>query len=331
MPLDLPGSCPWGPARCLLLWGPAWCLLFCGLGICLSLIGRLNRTPGSVKGKSAGEMKPKPRVLVLRAPGTNCDVETAFAFQLAGAIAERVHVNRLLENPPLLDSYQILCIPGGFSYGDDIAAGRILATQLRLHLAEVLHDFSNKDRLILGICNGFQVLLRAELLFPPEPELGIPATLTWNDSGRFEDRWVYLRVTGRECVFLRNIQTLYLPIAHAEGKFVARDEQTLKKLEASGQLVLRYTLPPGRPSEEMVQSRNGLDQDLAAPIPFPHNPNGSQANVAGVCDITGRVFGLMPHPERHIDPTHHPRWTRGEAGPEGDGLQIFRNAVEYFR
>lgn len=282
-------------------------------------------------------MSIKPRVLVLRAPGTNCDVETAFAFQLAGAIADRVHVNRLLENPRLLDTYQILCIPGGFSYGDDIAAGRILATQLRLHLGEVLQEFCAKDRLILGICNGFQVLLKAGLLFPPEPELGIPATLTWNDSGRFEDRWVYLRVTGRECVFLRNIDRLYLPVAHAEGKFVARDQETLKKLEATGQLVLRYALPPIRQLADTLQAKETLPgrhqpgEDFAVPIPFPHNPNGSQANVAGVCDRSGRVFGLMPHPERHIDPTHHPRWTRGEARPEGDGLQIFRNAVEYFQ
>ncbi|MCS7239347.1 MAG: phosphoribosylformylglycinamidine synthase I [Thermoguttaceae bacterium] len=271
-------------------------------------------------------MGTKPRVLVLRAPGTNCDVETAYAFEVAGAVAERVHVARLLESPQLLRNYQILCIPGGFSYGDDIAAGRILATQLRVHLGEVLAEFCSRDRLVLGICNGFQVLLKAGLLVAPRPEAGIPATLTWNDTGRFEDRWVYLRVVGEKCVFLRGIDRMYLPVAHAEGKFLCRDEATLRQLEAAGQLVLRYALPPcrqGLGGGSLVANQTGL-------IPFPYNPNGSQGNVAGMCDETGRIFGLMPHPERHIDPTHHPRWTRGEAGPEGDGLRIFRNAVEYF-
>jgi phosphoribosylformylglycinamidine synthase len=260
-------------------------------------------------------------------------VETAFAFEQAGAIADRVHVARLLENPHRLQDYQILCIPGGFSYGDDIAAGRILATQLRVHLSEVLTEFCSQDRLILGICNGFQVLLKAGLILPPEPEAGIPATLTWNNSGRYEDRWVYLRVTGRDCVFLRGIEGLYLPVAHAEGKFVARDPETLRRLETSGQLVLRYCLPPevSRRQETPQNAAHAPDwEEFSRPVPFPWNPNGSDANVAGVCDATGRIFGLMPHPERFIDPTQHPRWTRGEARPEGDGLQLFRNAVQYF-
>lgn len=274
-------------------------------------------------------MAAKPRVLVLRAPGTNCDVETAFAFEKAGGIAERIHVLRLVENPHLLRQYQILCIPGGFSYGDDIAAGRILATQLRIHLRETLADFCQQDRLILGICNGFQVLLKAGLLIPPQDEVGVPATLTWNDSGRFEDRWVYLRVVNDKCVFLRGIEQLYLPIAHAEGKFVARDAQSLRELNARGLLVLRYCYPPvGCPPNSRPEVVTGHDPEPI--IPFPYNPNGSQANVAGMCDETGRIFGLMPHPERHIDPTQHPRWTRGDAGAEPDGLKIFRNAVEYF-
>ncbi len=274
-------------------------------------------------------MDAKPRVLVLRAPGTNCDVETAFAFQMAGAIPERVHVLRLVENPRLLYKYQILCLPGGFSYGDDIAAGRILATQLRIHLGEVLQDFCQKDKLILGICNGFQVLLKAGLLTPPEGELGVPATLTWNDSGRFEDRWVYLRVVNEKCVFLRGIKRLYLPIAHAEGKFITRHAEWFCRLEAAGLLVLRYALPP-HGSQEDLSAAEASYEGSERELPFPFNPNGSQGNVAGMCDITGRIFGLMPHPERYIDPTQHPRWTRGEAGKEGDGLKVFRNAVEYF-
>ncbi|HID76246.1 MAG TPA: phosphoribosylformylglycinamidine synthase I [Planctomycetaceae bacterium] len=258
-----------------------------------------------------------PRVLVLRAPGTNCDVETAFAFQLAGARAELVHINRLLENPSLLLRYQILCIPGGFSYGDDVAAGKILAVQIQHHLAEGVNRFKQAGKLILGICNGFQVLLKSGVLLEPDPRAGLPATLTWNDSGRFEDRWVYLGVQSSRCVFLQQIQRMYLPVAHAEGKFVARDEATLGRLQAADQLVLRY------------QTRDG--QDAPHQVPYPDNPNGSMANVAGVCDPTGRVLGLMPHPERHIHPTHHPRWSRGEASSEGDGMQLFRNAVAYFR
>jgi len=259
-----------------------------------------------------------PRVLILRAPGTNCDEETAFAFEQAGAEAERVHINRLLEKPALADEYQILCIPGGFSYGDDVAAGRILANQIQHHLVEHLARFKDQGKLILGICNGFQVLIKSGLLLEPDPVDGPPATLTWNDSGRYEDRWVRLGVRGSKCVFLRGIERMYLPVAHAEGKFVARDEKVLERLRQEGQLAIFYLRLSGeRPDED-------------GPVPYPDNPNGSMANAAAVCDLTGRVLGLMPHPERHIDPTQHPRWTRGEARHPGDGLAVFGNAVEYF-
>jgi phosphoribosylformylglycinamidine synthase len=261
-----------------------------------------------------------PRVIILRAPGTNCDFETAFAFQSAGARAERVHVNRILEQPERLGDYQIMCLPGGFSYGDDIAAGRILGNQIRHHLAEHLREFREAGKLILGICNGFQVLIKSGVLLDTTPPTaagnGSPrATLTWNDSGKFEDRWVYLAVDGQKSVFLQGITSMYLPVAHAEGKFVARDGNALQELDAGGQLVLRYR-------------SDGQGGD--ASVPYPLNPNGSQRDVAGVCDATGRVLGLMPHPERHIDPTQHPRWTRGEAADPADGLAVFVNAVKYF-
>ncbi len=264
---------------------------------------------------------PSPRVLILRAPGTNCDEETAFAFESAGAVAERVHVNRLIENPSLKDRYQILCVPGGFSYGDDIAAGRILATRLRRHLAEMVEQFAHGagDRLVLGICNGMQVLMRLGVLTEnAADDQSAPATLTWNDHGRFEDRWVNLAVDKTPCVFLRQIERMYLPMAHAEGKFVAANEQVLSRLKDAGRLALRYCEgPDGAVTDEV--------------LPFPANPNGAQCNVAGVCDETGRVFGLMPHPERHIDPTQHPTWTRRQSQPEfGDGLAIFKNAVSWF-
>jgi len=247
---------------------------------------------------------PTPNVLILRAPGTNCDAETAFAFEQAGAKTETLHINRLLEKPALFQQFQILCIPGGFSYGDDLGSGRILGNQMLHHLVNEMLRFKADGKLIFGICNGFQVLMKSPVLLEHDAAKGPAATLTLNDCGRYQDRWVRLETRGAKCVFLAGIERMYLPVAHAEGKFVARDAETLRQLEAAGQLVLRYH--------------------------HADNPNGSLADVAGVCDATGRVLGLMPHPERHIDPTQHPRWTRGEAGSVGDGLQVFVNAVDYF-
>ncbi|MGA2062907.1 MAG: phosphoribosylformylglycinamidine synthase I [Thermoguttaceae bacterium] len=258
---------------------------------------------------------PTANVVILRAPGTNCDMETAFAFEQAGAKTETLHINRLLEKPDLFERYQILCIPGGFSFGDDIAAGRIFGNLMQHHLAEQLEKFKAEGKLILGICNGFQVLMKSPVLLESDREKGPAATLTLNDSGRYEDRWVRLETKSTKCVFLKGIERMYLPVAHAEGKFVARDEETLRHLDSAGQLVLRY----------VSQQAGGTGS-----VQFPDNPNGSQADVAGVCDSTGRVLGLMPHPERHIDPTQHPRWTRGETNSAGDGLQVFINAVRYF-
>ncbi len=271
----------------------------------------------------------RPNVLILRAPGTNCDRETAFAFETAGATTEAIHINRLLESPRALDRFQILCIPGGFSFGDDVAAGQILAVQMRHHLAGFLSEFKAAGKLILGICNGFQVIIKSGILLDDEPSPsseipGPPATLTYNDSGKYEDRWVQTTVASDKCVFLRGIEQMYLPVAHGEGKFIARDRASLNRLASAGQLALRYS---PRVSAR-VSSEGGAEGEGI--LPFPDNPNGSMANVAGVCDTTGRVLGLMPHPERHIDPTHHPRWTRDEAGEVGDGLQIFINAVRFF-
>jgi phosphoribosylformylglycinamidine synthase subunit PurQ / glutaminase len=264
----------------------------------------------------------QPRVLILRAPGTNCDAETAHAFSLARGRPDIVHVNRLLERPALLNDYQILCFPGGFSYGDDIASGRILASQLRRHLAEPLVKFRDSGKLILGICNGFQVLIQSGLLLADDELLGPPATLAWNASGKFEDRWIRLRADASKCVFLSGIERLYLPVAHGEGRVAVRSGENLTQLERAGQLALRYA----------ASSRREHRRSDAPPaiLPYPENPNGSTADIAGICDPTGRVFGLMPHPERYVDPTQHPRWTRGEAQTPGEGLRVFANAVAYF-
>ena len=168
----------------------------------------------------------RPRILVLRAPGTNCDEETAHAFSLAGGEPERWHINRLLEEPGRVADYQVLCVPGGFSYGDDIAAGRILGNQMQHHLAGVLEEFRAAGKLILGVCNGFQILLKTNLLVAPD-ENGATATLTLNDSGKFEARWVRLSVEPNRCVFLQGIREIELPVAHAEGKFVVRDAENI--------------------------------------------------------------------------------------------------------
>lgn len=254
-----------------------------------------------------------PRVLVLRAPGANCDAEAQFACERAGAIAERVHVNRLRAQPKLLHGYQVLVIPGGFTYGDDVAAGKILANQLAHFLADAIRKFRDSEKFILGICNGFQVLLKAGLLLQPDDE-GPLATLAHNVAGKFEDRWIYLQATAGKCPFLKGCQRLYLPVAHGEGNFVTREPWILKGLEQSGQVVLRYTNKDGNPATG-----------------YPENPNGSQADIAGICDVSGHVLGLMPHPERHVLPTQHPRWTREGLADEGDGLRLFRNAVEHFQ
>ncbi|RPH97102.1 MAG: phosphoribosylformylglycinamidine synthase I [Calditrichaeota bacterium] len=253
------------------------------------------------------------KVLVLRAAGSNCDQETKFAFDLVGAQADLVHINRLLEGSVSLSSYQILAIPGGFTYGDDISAGKVLANQLKFKLADMLHQFYMQDKLIIGICNGFQVLVKAGLLPKVDLEAEPSVTLTFNDSGKFEDRWVSLRVNESPSVFTRGSKSqVYFPVAHAEGKFVLRNSEILAELHKNKQIVFQYVSPTG-----------------GAAV-YPDNPNGSTLDIAGICDPTGRVMGLMPHPERHVDPTNHPQWTRRGLASEGDGVAIFRSAVQYF-
>ncbi|MBN1766720.1 MAG: phosphoribosylformylglycinamidine synthase I [Sedimentisphaerales bacterium] len=251
-------------------------------------------------------------VLVLRAAGTNCDQETCFAFEQAGATARTVHVNRLIAEPKLLHDYQILVVPGGFSYGDDVAAGRILANQLIHHFRDMVREFIDADKLVLGICNGFQVLVKSGLLPGGNHNgNGLNTTITYNDSGKFEDRWVWLEPGTDKCVFITPGRRIYLPIAHGEGKVCFAEDTVLEQVKQQGQVAFRYV------------DRDGRFGD------YPVNPNGSIDHIAGLCDATGRVMGLMPHPERFIHKTHHPRWTR-EPIEDPDGLTIFQNAVNYF-
>lgn len=267
-----------------------------------------------------------PTFCVLRAPGTNCDVETAHAFELAGGRADRVHLFRLLENPALLRDYQGLCIPGGFSYGDDIGSGVIFSRQLQYRLSDSLAEFLQQDRLVLGICNGFQVLLKSGILpngteqFPPSREEPPQATLTWNLNGKYTALWVNLKVRASENAFLRGIDEIELPIAHAEGRIAVSDPAVADDWRERGQIALTY-YPLGGES---------AGSDSGELLPYPVNPNGSFANIAGLGDPTGRVLGLMPHPERFLFATQHPQWTRKNLRGDGKGLELFRNAVGYF-
>ena len=252
----------------------------------------------------------KVRTLVLRAPGTNCDAETAFAFEQAGAEVSSVHVNQLIRSEQRLSDYQIMVIPGGFTYSDDIAAGKVLANELRLRLGEGIPRFIEDGGLILGICNGFQVLVKAGILPTPAKDKPSLLTLMTNDSGRFECRWVHLRVNEKSsCVFTQGLDRMYLPVAHAEGKVVA-DSRVLPELD----VVLYY-----------------IDEHGNIEAGYPYNPNGSVGNIAGIGDASGRIFALMPHPERYIRGTQHPQWTRLGAKQYGDGFQIFLNAVKWVR
>ena len=250
----------------------------------------------------------KVKTLILRAPGTNCDVETAFAFERAGAQVDLVHVGELIRRQKSLSNYQIMVIPGGFIYGDDISAGRILANELRLKLGDEIKKFIDDGRLILGICNGFQVLVKAGMLPKSKGENLQSLTLAGNDSGKFECRWVYLRVNKTSpCIFTRGIDLMYLPVAHGEGKVV---------------------IEPGA-LEELDVALYYADETGNIQASYPHNPNGSVNNIAGICDATGRIFALMPHPERFIRWTQHPRWTREPRRDYGDGFRVFLNAVEW--
>jgi phosphoribosylformylglycinamidine synthase I len=266
------------------------------------------------------------KVLVLTGYGLNCDLETAYAFEHAGAIAHRVHINRLVAHEIPLDEFQIIVFGGGFSWGDDHGAGVLHAVRFRTHIGENLFRFIDQGNLVLGICNGFQTLVNLGLL----PGIGGDYTtrsvaLTYNDCGNFRDDWVTLRLNDKSpCVFTRGMDIAEMPVRHGEGKFYT-EEKTLKTLIQNQQVVAQYADRAGNLADGK----------------FPENPNGSVLDIAGICDETGRVFGLMPHPEAYNHYTNHPDWTRekelrkrkGEAVDKGPtpGIRMFQNAVEYLR
>lgn len=256
----------------------------------------------------------KARICILLAPGINCDHETAYAVELAGGIPVRCHINDMILGRIDIDAFHGLVIPGGFAFGDDIASGKILGNKLKYLLWPTIENFIAEGKPILGICNGFQVMAKMGLL--PGFDLDYRTqriTLTFNASNRFEDRWIHLMPEpSSPCIFTKNIERiLALPIRHGEGRLLTADEVALKRLEDGAHVALRYV------------DKNGISGV------YPVNPNGSVNDIAGICDDTGLLFGLMPHPEAFVRNTQHPQWTRQTLAREGDGLSIFRNMIEY--
>lgn len=243
----------------------------------------------------------KVRVLVLRTAGINCDAELVTAWEMAGAEADLLHINEIVGPGASrrFDDYAILAIPGGFAFGDDLGAGKLMANELLFRLKEPFRRFVESGRPVLGVCNGFQVLAKAGLFG------GL--TLLPNTSRKFECRWVHLQAEDNNSLFLRGIERLYLPVAHGEGRVELSEDE-----KPHAQVLLRYADPEG---------------DTGAG--YPWNPNGSFGNIAGVTNSSGTVFGLMPHPERFVSAYQHPQWTRLNLTGEGEGLKIFQNAVEY--
>ena len=276
----------------------------------------------------SAEMK-QVKALVLAGYGLNCDYETDYTLKMAGAESHRVHINELIKgeatgHTEVLQDYHILVFDGGFSWGDDHGAGVLLASRFKCNLGDHIEEFIAAGKLIIGICNGFQALVNLGLL----PGFGgnykaREVALTFNDCGNFRDDWVYLKALKSSCVFTKGIKTIELPVRHGEGKFFA-PTRIIERLFHDSQVVFQYATSEGKPAR----------------VKFPYNPNGSLRDIAGICDPTGRVLGLMPHPEGFNHFTNHPNWTRrkeelkrqGLSIPEeGLGVRIFRNGVTYLR
>jgi len=257
-----------------------------------------------------------PKVLVLRAPGINCERETHHAFARAGGTPEFVHIRQLLAAPERLDRFAIVAVPGGFSYGDDISSGRVLAQEMKARLGDRILRFVERGGLVLGICNGFQVLVRLGLLPCTRGRLEEEVTLTHNLSNHYECRWVTLRTEKSRCTFLPAGLTLRWPAAHGEGRLIARDATLQRLLLDEGYAAVRYVDETGQPTEK-----------------YPQNPNGAPLGFAGLTNATRRVRGVMPHPDGSYLPTHMPSWRRallerGELPLDGDGMVVFREMVK---
>jgi phosphoribosylformylglycinamidine synthase len=271
-------------------------------------------------------MSRKVKSIVITGNGTNCEMEMAHACRLAGSdVVDIVHISMLLYGETSLDDYHFLNLPGGFLDGDDLGSAKAGANRI-LHAkvkgrGENLYDqfarFIEQGKLILGVCNGFQLLVKLGMLPGFDGDYrNQTTTLTFNDSGRFEDRWINLRVnTDSPCIFTKKMTGIYLPVRHGEGKFVTKNKDILERLHRGHQVVVQYS-----------------DEDfMDATMDYPANPNGAIDAIAGICNETGRIFGLMPHPEAYLHRTNHPRWTREDLPEEGMGLAIFKNAIDFIR
>ena len=256
----------------------------------------------------------KPKALILLTAGTNCDSETEYALNLAGTTAERVHINDFIAGKNKLQNYQILALPGGFSFGDDIAAGKVMANKMKFKLRDQIAEFVNAKKPIIGICNGFQVLVKLGFLPDIHQNQEQETTLAISDIGKFQNRWVYLKPNPMSpSIFTKGIEKpIYLPIAHGEGRFIAKNKTIRETINKKNMIVFQYCDEKGSPTQES-------------------NPNGSEYNIAGICNEEGTILGMIPHPDRYISKFQHPRWTRENLPEEGDGLVLFRNAVNYVK
>ena len=264
-----------------------------------------------------------PKALIITGYGINCEEETALCFEKAGAKSEIVHINDIIDSSKKLNNYQIMAFPGGFSYGDDTGSGNALANKIKNNLNDDILNFAQEDKLIIGICNGFQILSNLGLVPATDLKFGErQAALMHNRTARFECHWIHLKNNSSKCIWTKDIEQIHLPIAHGEGNFYTNDE-TLEKMKADDQIVFRYVKPDGSAANQKL----------------PHNPNGAMEDIAGVCDPSGRILGMMPHPERFNSFTNENGWElkkeklirEGKDLPtDGAGLKLFQNAVNYF-
>lgn len=252
------------------------------------------------------------KTCIITGYGINADDELKKAFELTGSDVRKIHINDLIRNPELFGTYHIIGFPGGFSFGDHIGSGKVFASLFKKKLKHALDEFIASGKLVIGICNGFQVLVKMGILPNLSGNWTQEVSLIHNDSGKFEDRWVRLKINSESpCVWTKGITELEVPVRHGEGKFIISND-TVERQILDNHL-----------DAVMYMSKNGRK------VVYPDNPNGSVHNIAGICDKTGRVFGLMPHPEAFIFPENHPRWQR-ETITSGAGLALFNNGVGYF-
>lgn len=253
------------------------------------------------------------KVLVLTGYGINAEKELAYSFKMAGGIPDIIHLEDVISDKKILKKYQILAFPGGFSFGDHIASGKVFANIIKNNLMDELLEFINGDKLIIGICNGFQIITKLGIIPDFENDHEQAASLIENDSGHFENRWVWVKVESNNSPWLSKIDKLYLPVRHGEGKFITKDYNILKQLINNKQIALKYINPNSNKAE------------------YPYNPNGSFENIAGIINKKGNIFGLMPHPEVYIFNESHPRWFENNINKDEMGIRIIINGIKYFK